>query len=198
MYADDHVVLLDDDLFYKKGVKLYDEGEFEKSFIIFFNLAQKGNKDATFNMSNMFFEGIGTTQDYVESLKYSWLCSLNGNKKCLKKIDKIKDRLDEKIFLSVAEEVTTILENSFQENLNSVDAFKLGYWYEKISPEIDLEKSYLWYSVAVSSGNYKAMKLRDRVGESLENEILLELQKEAFNIFTKQKYLKKSKSGDTL
>ena len=187
MYADDHVVLLDDDLFYKKGVKLYDEGEFEKSFIIFFNLAQKGNKDATFNMSNMFFEGIGTTQDYVESLKYSWLCSLNGNK-VLKKIDKIKDELDEKIFLSVAEEVTTILENSFQENLNSVDAFKLGYWYEKISPEIDLEKSYLWYSVSVSGGVYKAMKLRDRVGKQLEKEKLYQIQQEANKIFTKEKY----------
>ena len=51
----------------------------------------------------------------------------------------------------------------------------------------------------MSSGNYKAMKLRDRVGESLENEVLLELQKEAFDIFTKQKYLeKKSESGDSL
>jgi hypothetical protein len=43
------------------------------------------------------------------------------------------------------------------------------------------------------------MKLRDRVGESLENEILLELQKEAFDIFTKQKYFKtKNTSGDSL
>ena len=196
-FANDEVQLLDDEIFYQKGVELYDKGECEKSFIIFFNLAQKGNKDATFNMSNMFFEGIGTTQDYVESLKYSWLCSLNGNKKCLKKIDKIKDRLDEKIFLSVAENITKILENSFEENLNSVDAFKLGYWYEKISPEIDLEKSYLWYSVSVSGGVYKAMKLRDRVGKQLEKEKLYQIQQEANKIFTKEKYFnQKEKKND--
>ena len=87
----------------------------------------------------------------------------------------------------------------YVDSIDEYAAFKLAYWYEKFSPEIDLEKSYLWYSVAVSSGNYKAMKFRDRVGESLENEILLELQKEAFDIFTKQKYLnKKSNSGDSL
>ena len=146
-FANDEVQLLDDEIFYQKGVELYDKGEFEKSFIIFFNLAQKGNKDATFNISNMFFEGIGTTQDYVESLKYSWLCSLNGNKKCL--------------------------------------------------PEIDLEKSYLWYSVSVSGGVYKAMKLRDRVGKQLEKEKLYQIQQEANKIFTKEKYFnQKEKKND--
>ena len=76
---------IDDDSFYSKGVEHYDNGEFKKSFIIFFNLAQKGNKDAVYNISNMYYEGIGTTQDFISSLKYSWLCTLNGNKKCLKK-----------------------------------------------------------------------------------------------------------------
>ena len=55
-----------------------------------------------------------------------------------------------------------MLEEEYIDNLDEFAAFKLAYWHEKFSPEIDLEKSYLWYSVAVSSGNYKAMKFRDR------------------------------------
>ena len=83
---------IDDDTFYKEGVKLYDEGSFKESFIVFFNLSEKGNKDAIYNLSNMYFEGIGTTQNFYKSLEYTWLCSLNGNKKCIKKIKKCKKK----------------------------------------------------------------------------------------------------------
>ena len=139
----------------------------------------------------MYYEGIGTTQDFISSLKYSWLCTLNGNKKCLKKTSILKEKIDENTIANLSKEIEKTLENDFIKNLNSISAFKLGYWFERISPEIDLEKSYLWYSVSVSGGVYKAMKIRDRVGNQLENEKIAELQKEANAIFTKNKYFNK-------
>ena len=160
----------DDEEYYNDGVKYYDNGDFKESFIVFFNLSEKGNKDAIYNLSNMYFQGIGTTQNYNKSLKYTWLCALNGNKKCIKKLENIKKKLDEKEMLLISETIPEILESSFKNENNIISAFKLGYWYEKFSPEIDLEKSYLWYSVSVSAGVYKAMKLRDRVGELIEKE----------------------------
>lgn len=196
-YADTNE--LNDDEYYQKGVTYYDDGEFKESYIVFFNLSQKDHKSSIHNLSNMYFEGIGTTQDFQLSLKYTWLCSLNGNKKCINKIDRVLDKVNEDTITKMKSEVEGMLEKKYIDSTDEYAAFKLAYWHEKFSPEIDLEKSYLWYSVAVSSGNYKAMKFRDRVGESLENGILLELQKEAFDIFTKQKYLKiKNTSGDSL
>ena len=59
---------LNDMDYYNSGVDFYEKGEFKKSFIVFFNLSEKGNEDAIFNLSNMYFEGIGTTQDYTNSL----------------------------------------------------------------------------------------------------------------------------------
>jgi len=182
---------LNDDDYYKKGVKLYDQGEFKKSFIVFFNLSEKGNKDAIYNLSNMYSEGIGTVQDYNSALKYTWLCSLNGNNKCIKKINKLTEKMDEKEVTEIATNIPKTLEDDFLENNNSISAFKLGYWYEKISPEIDFEKSYLWYSVSVTAGVYKAMKLRDRVGEKVEKGKLKSIQQEANDIFTKDKYFGK-------
>ena len=38
-----------DEEYYKEGVQYYDGGEFKKSFIVFFNLSEKGNKDANEN-----------------------------------------------------------------------------------------------------------------------------------------------------
>ena len=179
---------LNDVDYYNSGVDLYENGEFKKSFIVFFNLSEKGNKDAIFNLSNMYFEGIGTTQDYSKSLRYTWLCSLNGNKKCLNKIKSIKDKLEEDEFLKISTTIPEILEDGYVNDNDPISAFQLGYWYEKISPEIDFEKSYLWYSVSVSSGVYKAMKMRDRVGKLIEKKKITEIQLQANEILTKNKY----------
>ena len=184
---------LNDMDYYNSGVDFYENGEFKKSFIVFFNLSEKGNKDAIFNLSNMYFEGIGTTQDYSKSLKYTWLCSLNGNKKCLDKIKSLKDKLEEEEFLKISQTIPEILENGFVNDNNPILAFQLGYWYEKISPEIDFEKSYLWYSVSVSSGVYKAMKMRDRVSKLVEKKKITEIQFEANEILTKSKYFNSKK-----
>ena len=182
---------IDDETYYLNGVKLYDQGNFKESYIIFFNLSEKGNKDAIYNLSNMYFEGIGTTQNYHKSLEYTWLCSLNGTKKCIKKLKKVKEKLEEDEVLEISKIIPGILENDFLNNNDIISAFKLGYWFEKFSPEIDFEKSYLWYSVSVSAGVYKAMKLRDRVGELIDKKKISELQVEANEIFTKNKYFGK-------
>ena len=188
--------IISDDEYYNKGVSLYDNGAFDESFIVFFNLAEKGHNDSIFNLSNMYYEGIGTIQNYKLSLKNSWLCALNGNKRCIKKIDKVKSKVTEKVIEEIAIQIPKILEKNFIEFNNSKSAFKLGFWYENFSPEIDFEQSYLWYSVSVSAGIYKAMKLRDRVGEKIEAEKIVELQTEAEEIFTKNKYFNEEKNTE--
>ena len=188
--------ILSDEEYYNKGVSLYDEGAFDESFIVFFNLAEKGHKDSIFNLSNMYYEGVGTIQNFKQSLKYCWLCVLNGNKKCLKKVDIIKSKLSENVIEEIANQIPTILEKNFIEFNNSKSAFKLGFWFENFSPEIDYEQSYLWYSVSVSGGIYKAMKLRDRVGEEIETDKIVELQTKAEEIFTKNKYFNEGKQTE--
>ncbi len=188
--------ILSDVEYYNKGVSLYDEGAFDESFIVFFNLAEKGHKDSIFNLSNMYYEGVGTIQNFKQSLKYCWLCVLNGNKKCLKKVDIIKSKLSENVIEEIANQIPTILEKNFIEFNNSKSAFKLGFWFENFSPEIDYEQSYLWYSVSVSGGIYKAMKLRDRVGQEIEADKIVELQTKAEEIFTKNKYFNEGKQTE--
>ena len=97
--------ILSDEEYYNKGVSLYDKGVFDESFIVFFNLAEKGHKDSIFNLSNMYYEGVGTIQNFKQSLKYCWLCVLNGNKKCLKKVDQIKSKLNENAIEEIADEI---------------------------------------------------------------------------------------------
>ena len=100
-------------------------------------------------------------------------------------------KLDEEESIKISKKIPEILENNYVNKNDPIAAFQLGYWYEKISPEIDFEKSYLWYSVSVSAGIYKAMKMRDRVGEEIEKKNILAIQQQANEIYTKNKYFKK-------
>ena len=80
----------------------------------------------------------------------------------------LKKKLTDEEVIQVSKVIPIQLEKNFIDKNDIISAFKLGYWFEKFSPEIDFEKSYLWYSVSVSAGVYKAMKLRDRVGELID------------------------------
>ena len=104
--------------------------------------------------------------------------------------------MDKDEFIKISQKIPEILENEFVINNNEISAFKLGYWYEKISPEIDFEKSYLWYSVSVSAGVYKAMKMRDRVSKLIEKKKILAIQEEANQIYTKDMYFNSNKEKE--
>ena len=182
--------------YYQKGVDFYKDASFDKAFIIFYNLSEKGDRDAQFNITNMFSEGVGTTQNYPEALKWCWLCALGGEKKCYKKIAGIISRVDEKSIITKKKEVEVFLENKMNINQDVKYALMLGFWYEQFSPEKDLEMAYLWYSVAVTGGIYKAMKKRNSVGDSLEVEVLIDLQNKASKIFSDIKYFSKKETGE--
>ena len=180
--------LLNDEDYYQKGIDLYKNAQFSEAFIVFFNLSEKGDTNSQFNLSNMYSSGIGTTQDYKEALKYSWLCALGGEKKCSKKIAKLIKKLDEKSIEEMSGEVEKILKNELYKEQDILYALKLGFWYEKFSPIVDVEQAYVWYSVSVTGGLYKAMKVRDKVGEKIDADKIIELQSEANKIYTKVKY----------
>ena len=179
---------LNDEDYYQKGIDLYKDAQFSEAFIVFFNLSEKGDTNSQFNLSNMYSSGIGTTQDYKEALKYSWLCALGGEKKCSKKIAELIKKLDEKSIEEISGEVEKILKNELYKKQDILYALKLGFWYEKFSPIVDVEQAYVWYSVSVTGGLYKAMKVRDKVGEKIDADKIIELQSEANKIYTKVKY----------
>ena len=190
--ADEYI---SDEEYYEKGINLYKSAQFSEAFIIFYNLSIKGDRNSQFNLSNMYSGGIGTTQDFSEALKWSWLCSLGGEKKCFKNLELLKSEIDEKTKEVTSKNVEEILEKELYKSQNINYALKLGFWFEKFSPNLDLEKSYLWYSVAVTGGLYKAMKVRDKVRKKIDNETVVKLQKEANKIYTELKYFV-NKNGD--
>ena len=101
---------MSDEKYYNKGINLYKNAEFD-DFCNFFNLAQKG-KDSQFNVTNMYEGGVGTTQNFVEALKWCWLCALGGEKKCFKKIEKLLTKIDDESLVKISKEVEVFLEKA--------------------------------------------------------------------------------------
>lgn len=182
-----------DEEYYNKGINLYKNAKFDEAFIVFFNLAQKGERDSQFNITNMFEGGVGTTQNFVEALKWCWLCALGGEKKCFKKIEKLITKIDEESLTNVSKEVEVFLEKMLYKKSDINYSLMLGFWYEKFSPEQNIEKAYMWYSVAVTGGLYKAMKNRNNAGEYLQPETLIDLQNKASKIYSEIKYFGNTK-----
>ena len=185
----------DDTEYYNKGISLYKNAEFDDAFIIFYNLSEKGDTDAQFNITNMYSGGVGTPQNFYDALKWGWLCALGGEKKCFKKIENLKLKLDEKSLAKLTIEISEFLENRLYKNQDISYALRLGFWHEKFSTEIDLEKAYVWYSVAVTGGLYKAMQNRNNVGQKIESETIIQLQQKASKIYSEIKYFGDRKGG---
>ena len=61
--------IISDSKYYDQGVFLYKNAEFDKAYIVFFNLASKGDTNSQYNLMNMYSSGIGTTQDFKEALR---------------------------------------------------------------------------------------------------------------------------------
>ena len=187
--------IISDNDYYNKGIALYKDASFDKAFIVFYNLAEKGDRDSQFNISNMYESGVGTTQNFSEALKWTWLCALAGEKKCFKKIDKLIFSIDKKSLEKIEKQIEDFLERMMYKKKDLKYALMLGFWFEKYSPEQNLEKSYLWYSVSVTGGLYRAMKKRNQVGDLIEPETLIDLQNKASKIYSDVKFFGQAK-GD--
>ena len=102
-------------------------------------------------------------------------------------------KIDEESLTNVSKEVEEFLEKMLYKNSDINYSLMLGFWYEKFSPEQNIEKAYMWYSVAVTGGLYKAMKNRNNAGENLQPETLIDLQNKASKIYSEIKYFGKIK-----
>ena len=69
----------------------------------------------------------------------SWLCALNGNKKCIKKLKKIKNKLADEEIIEISKSIPVKLEKDFLNKNDIISAFKLGYWFEKFSQKLILK-----------------------------------------------------------
>ena len=86
-----------------------------KNHLLFFLIYQKKVIRMLFTMFQIcILKELELLKNYYKSLEYTWLCSLNGNKKCIKKLEKVKEKLAEEEVLEISKLIPTKLERIFK------------------------------------------------------------------------------------
>jgi TPR repeat protein len=167
---------------YQRARSAYEAGEYTKALQIFERLSEAGNSQAQYDLSQMYFQGIGTSKSVEQGWMWMNRAADKGN---------IQAMLE----LGVRYQASTSLENGeeiaflwFQKAAmagSPVGQYNLARLYEsgKQTP-VDLVQAYVWMTLSNKSGNptaapeAKALKARLNPDElASANRMMEELKK---------------------
>jgi TPR repeat protein len=136
---------------YQRARSAYEAGEYTKALQIFERLSEAGNSQAQYDLSQMYFQGIGTPK----SIEQGWIWMNRAAE---------KGNIQAMLELGVRYQVSASLENGeemafmwFQKAAmagSPVGQYNLARLYEsgKQTP-VDLVKAYVWMTLSNKSGN---------------------------------------------
>jgi len=167
---------------YQRARSAYEAGEYTKALQIFERLSEAGNSQAQYDLSQMYFQGIGTSK----SVEQGWIWMNRAAD---------KGNIQAMLELGVRYQASTSLENGeeiaflwFQKAAmagSPVGQYNLARLYEsgKQTP-VDLVQAYVWMTLSNKSGNptaapeAKTLKARLNPDElASANRIMEELKK---------------------
>ena len=167
---------------YQRARSAYEAGEYAKALQIFERLSEAGNSQAQYDLSQMYFQGIGTSKSIEQGWMWMNRAADQGN---------IQAMLE----LGVRYQASTSLENGeeiaflwFQKAAmagSPVGQYNLARLYEsgKQTP-VDLVQAYVWMTLSNKGGNptaapeAKALKARLSPDElASANRLMEELKK---------------------
>ena len=167
---------------YRRARSAYEAGEYTKALQIFERLSAAGDSQAQYDLSQMYFQGIGTPK----SIEQGWIWMNRAAD---------KGNIQAMLELGVRYQASTSLENGeemaflwFQKAAmagSPVGQYNLARLYEsgKQTP-LDLVKAYVWMSLSNKSGNptaapeAKALKVKLSADElASANQMIQEFKK---------------------
>lgn len=159
---------------FNKAVKHIEKKEFSKALTIFESLANEDWPEAQFNLSLLYFNGVGAPTSYRLALYWSWRAYLNQHENAKDELDKIKSEITENLQNTVAQ---TIIDELLVEanGGNEPAALQLGQTYLGLFVQPNYKDAYLWLSIAQAYGEVAASGLlSETVSQLTLDEILVQ------------------------
>lgn len=171
--ADNHQ-LLSKKAEFNKAVKYVEQQKFSEALGIFKSLATEGLPEAQFNLSLLYFNGVGAPTSYRLALYWSWYAFLNQHENATDRVNTIKSEITEKLQNTVAQ--TIIDELLIQANQgNELAPLKLGQTYLRLFVQPSYKEAYLWLSIAQAYGEVAASELlSEATGQLTLEEVLVQ------------------------
>ena len=183
LFAESHSV---DETFgkeFEQAVKNVESKNFTVAVKEFTSLANKNLPEAQFNLSLLYFNGLGTPKNFKSALYWSWQAHLNGHETAKVQVEKTYDSITEDLRNVVAREVIDELLAASKAG-DQLSALKLGQTFTDLLVVPDYKEAYVWLSIAQAYGLDGASELLSVASKQLTVEDILLQQDQAAIIFS--------------
>lgn len=167
---------------FERAIKSYEDKKYIEAVTIFSDLAEQGFAEAQFNLSLLYFSGLGTPKNFKWSLYWAWRAHLNKHKNAQQRVEMVIGQVDENLTNSVADLIVSeLLDVANQGNKDA--ALHLGQTYLGLFVVPNFEEAYVWLSISQAFGDAEANTFLLEATSQLDIGVILQKQEEAQELF---------------
>ena len=159
---------------FDSAVSFVENKNFREAFPIFLTLAEQDFPAAQYNLSVLYFNGLGVPKNFKWSLYWAWQANLNNHEKAGAWLDTVLSNINEDLRNNVAQTIS----DEFTKAANDgklVAPLKLGRTYLKLFVQPNNQMAYVWLSIAQAYGYEEAsIYLEEAASQLTLEEILIE------------------------
>lgn len=167
---------------FNEAIQAVKDRNFRHAVRLFTLQADNNQHDAQYNLALLMHAGKGAPQDFAAALTWSWAAQLGGIEAAEELSDELTAYLPENIIAEVREAVAKRLEARIDDG-DSAAIPQFATYNLLMLEEPDYDRAYIWFSIAAALGLEGAMVARDDARENVEDEKIVELQREAGTIY---------------
>ena len=167
---------------FNEAVQAVKDKNFRHAAKLFALQAENNQHDAQYNLAILLEAGKGVPQDFTKALIWAWSAQLGGIEAAEELAEDLTGYLPEKSIEEVREKVRARLEARIK--AGSADAVsQFASFHLQMLDEPDYETAYIWFSISTALGLKGTLEARDDARDNVEEERLVELQREAGTIY---------------
>ena len=167
---------------FNEAVQAVKDKDFRHAVKLFSIQAQDNQHDAQYNLALLLEAGKGAPQDFTRALTWAWAAQLGGIEAAEELAEDLAGYLPEKAIEGVRKEVQERLRARIDEG-QSAAVMQFATYHVVMLEEPDFEAAYIWYSIGAALGLEGALVARDEARENVEDEKIVDLQREAGTIY---------------
>lgn len=170
------------DATFNEAIQAVKDKDFRHAVKLFSIQAESNQHDAQYNLALLLEAGKGVPQDFLAALTWAWAAQLGGIEAAAELADDLAGYLPEDAIATVREAVGARL----QQRIDGGDAMAIpqfAVYHVELLEEPDYETAYIWFSIGAALGLEGALAARDEARENVEDERIVELQREAGTIY---------------
>ena len=167
---------------FNEAMQAVKDKDFRHAAKLFLLQSENNQHDAQYNLAILLEAGKGVPQDFTKALIWAWSAQLGGIEAAEELAEDLTGYLPEKSIEEVREEVRARLEARIK--AGSADAVsQFASFHLQMLDEPDYETAYIWFSISTALGLKGTLEARDDARDNVEEERLVELQREAGTIY---------------